>query len=67
MIRSVTIALTACALLVACSGRQMYESTQSLRRSQCDQVVDSAEHHRCMEAADMDYERYRKEKDKSAR
>ncbi|WP_018412583.1 hypothetical protein [Methyloversatilis thermotolerans] len=56
----------AAVLLCACSGRQMYDSAQPLRRSQCDQVVDSAEHRRCMEAADMDYERYRKEKDKPA-
>ncbi|MBU0602100.1 MAG: hypothetical protein KKD25_06830 [Gammaproteobacteria bacterium] len=52
-------------LLAGCSSQQVYDSGQGLRRNQCDRIVDAADHARCMEAADRDYDAYQRERGKA--
>lgn len=52
-------------LLAACSGQQMYDSAAGWRQQECDRITDAAERGRCLETAHLEYERYRREREKA--
>lgn len=52
-----------CCMLAGCSGRQIYDTAAGWRRNECDRIVDAAERSRCLETADLDYDRYRHQRD----
>lgn len=54
--------LVLAALLTSgCTGRQVYDSAAGWRQSECDKLLDDAARAKCMETANKDYDRYRKE------
>ncbi len=65
MIRCIVgiIALT-CAL-GGCSSRQVYDGAAGWRQNECDRIVDAAERSRCLDTANLEYERYQRERDKA--
>ena len=44
-----------------CSSQQMYATSQAYQRNQCEHLPDRAERDKCMEAANISYDQYRKE------
>ncbi len=52
--------LLACSLQ-ACTSQQLYQATQASRQNECNKLVDRAEHDRCMQAANKEYDQYHKE------
>lgn len=60
-------AIRACGLLLiallsgACTERQLYDSAAGWRQSECNKILDDAARTRCMETANQDYDRYRKQ------
>ncbi|WP_018230983.1 hypothetical protein [Methyloversatilis universalis] len=52
-------------LLAACSSQQMYDSATGWRQQECDRITDAAERSRCLETANLEYERYRREREKA--
>lgn len=57
------IALT-CAL-AGCSSRQVYDGAAGWRQNECDRIVDATERSRCLDTANLEYERYQRERDKA--
>jgi hypothetical protein len=49
--------------LAACSDRQLYQSAAGWRQNECQKILENAERARCLEAANKDYDSYRKERD----
>jgi hypothetical protein len=47
--------------LAGCADRQLYETGQAYQRNQCNQMLDMGERQRCLEKADVSYEKYKKE------
>lgn len=61
-----TLPILVCALvLIACSGRQVYESAAGWRQNECQKILESADRARCMETATKDYDAYSRQKDAS--
>ena len=59
-------ALAALATLVplfssGCTAQQAYETGQAWQRNKCDRIVDFEERRRCLEAADVPYDSYRRQ------
>ena len=59
-------ALPALATLVplfasGCTAQQAYETGQAWQRNKCDRIVDFEERRRCLEAADVPYDSYRRQ------
>ncbi|EGK70372.1 hypothetical protein METUNv1_03277 [Methyloversatilis universalis FAM5] len=52
-------------LLPGCSSQQMYDSATGWRQQECDRITDAAERSRCLETANLEYERYRRERDRA--
>lgn len=49
-------------LLAACSGRQIYDSGQGLRQSECNKQVDAQKQQQCLDEANKSYETYDRER-----
>lgn len=49
-------------LLAGCSGRQIYDSGQGLRQSECNKLLDAQKQQQCLEEANKPYETYDKER-----
>jgi hypothetical protein len=59
----VLVAVTALTgVLAGCSSRQVYDGAAGWRQNQCDRIVDATERGRCLDSANLDYERYRRER-----
>lgn len=65
MIRTLAVLTVLSGLLAACSGQQMYDSAAGWRQQECDRITDAAERGRCLETANLEYERYRREREKA--
>ena len=65
MIRILAAFTVLTGLLAACSGQQMYDSAAGWRQQECDRITDAAERSRCLETANLEYERYRREREKA--
>jgi hypothetical protein len=65
VIRTLTVLNVLSGLLAACSGQQMYDSAAGWRQQECDRITDAAERSRCLETANLEYERYRREREKA--
>ena len=64
--RTVLLIAASIPALAACSGKQIYESATGWRQNECQKILESSEHTRCMESANKDYDSYRREKSKWA-
>jgi len=51
--------------LAGCSSRQVYDSAAGWRQNECDRIVDATERSRCLDTANLEYERYQRERDKA--
>lgn len=49
-------------LLVACSGRQVYDAAQGWRQSECNHEVDAQERQHCLDEAAKTYDRYERQR-----
>lgn len=49
-------------LLSACSGQQLYQSSQGLRQGECDRLMDAGKRQQCIDAANKPYDVYEKER-----
>jgi len=58
------IAVLTC-VLASCSSRQVYDSAAGWRQNECDRIVDAAERSRCLDTANLEYERYQRERGKA--
>lgn len=65
MIRTLAALAVLGGLLAACSGQQMYDSAAGWRQQECDRITDAAERGRCLDTANLEYERYRREREKA--
>jgi hypothetical protein len=65
VIRTLAALTVLSSLLAACGGQQMYDSAAGWRQQECDRITDAAERGRCLETANLEYERYRRERDKA--
>ncbi|WP_019916094.1 hypothetical protein [Methyloversatilis discipulorum] len=65
MIRHLIVIIALTCGLVGCSSRQLYDSAASWRQQECDRIVDATERSRCLETANLEYERYRREREKA--
>ncbi len=63
MIRTLAALAVLTGLLAGCSGQQMYDSAAGWRQQECNRITDAAERSRCLETANLEYERYRRERD----
>lgn len=63
MIRTFAALAVLTGLLAGCSGQQMYDSAAGWRQQECNRITDAAERSRCLETANLEYERYRRERD----
>ena len=61
-LRTVFICAAAAALLQACSTRQVYDGLQTGARNAC-QRYPEPDRSRCLASNDLDYEKYRRERD----
>ena len=65
MIRCVVGIFALTCVLAGCSSRQVYDGAAGWRQNECDRIVDAAERSRCLDTANLEYERYRRERDKA--
>lgn len=49
-------------LMSACSNQQLYQSSQGLRQSECDRLMDAEKRQQCIDAANKSYDAYEKER-----
>ncbi|ALT79166.1 hypothetical protein [Paucibacter sp. KCTC 42545] len=49
-------------LLSACSSQEWYAAGREAQRDQCNKLMDSAQRDRCLQDANMSYDRYQREK-----
>lgn len=60
-------AIRACGLLLivlsggACTERQLYDSAAGWRQTECNKILDDTARTKCMETANQDYDRYRRQ------
>jgi hypothetical protein len=50
-----------------CTAQQAYETGQSWQRNRCDRIVDFEERRRCLEAADVPYDSYRRQTEEDSK
>lgn len=50
-----------------CTAQQAYETGQAWQRNKCDRIVDIEERRRCLEAADVPYDRYRRQTEEDSK
>ena len=60
---SATLVVLALSVLAGCTSRQVYQGAQGWRRSTCDGIVDPERRAACIEAADRDFDAYRRDRD----
>lgn len=65
MIRLIAAITVLTCVLAGCSSRQVYDGAAGWRQNECDRIVDAAERSRCLDTANLEYERYRRERDKA--
>ncbi|MEK7884703.1 hypothetical protein [Methyloversatilis sp. NSM2] len=65
MIRCVVGIFALTCVLAGCSSRQVYDGAAGWRQNECDRIVDATERSRCLDTANLEYERYRRERDKA--
>ncbi|HEY9193633.1 MAG TPA: hypothetical protein VIO81_12235 [Methyloversatilis sp.] len=61
------LAMLATLLSSGCSARQAYETGQAWQRNHCDRIVDFEERRRCLEAADVPYDSYRRQTEEDSK
>jgi len=61
-IRRLLLGLAATGALLGCSSQQIYSGLQAGQRHACQKYAEP-DRSRCLSANDMDYERYRRERD----
>lgn len=55
-----------CALILqGCSASQLYTAGQQMQKNACGRLVDIRDQQRCMERAEMSYDTYQRETDKT--
>lgn len=65
MIRPIAAIAVLTCVLAGCSSRQVYDSAAGWRQNECDRIVDAAERSRCLDTANLEYERYQRERGKA--
>lgn len=48
-------------LASGCTSRQVYDSAAGWRQSECNKIIENDARAKCMETANKDYDRYRKD------
>lgn len=65
MIRPIAAIAVLTCVLASCSSRPVYDSAAGWRQNECDRIVDAAERSRCLDTANLEYERYQRERGKA--
>jgi len=60
--RNLLLVLVATGALLGCSSQQIYSGLQAGQRNACQKYAEP-DRSRCLSSSDMDYERYRRERD----